>query len=464
MKRLVVFPFLFACGDNVGPNVTADAAPTPDVAVDASPFVQPTPLAIPLSAAGNDQLLGATVSGTSLFAVGWRAATHDSTADRELVLVKLNDKGEIDTNFGTQGVASLNAQVGGSGETWRGVVVQPSGKIVVSGVVEDETVATDRDVVVARFNANGTLDTDFGPANTGIHRLDLNTAIGTAGLDATWGLGVDNAGRIYVHAGQRTTALDVNNQPLTDTDFVVVRLTVDGDIDTNYGDNGKHVLDILRSSADVRGIYVFADGTAIPHGYARSSATGNTVQPVVYKLTADGDLDTNFASGGVFHEVVLAIQTEVYGVAVQPDGKIVTAGYGRATGDTNDWISLRISTSGELDTAWGDQGKFLLDPTGTMIGDNCRNAVALPGGRTALVGSAGPSNMTSDGIIAIVDSTGKLDTAFGTGIMKFALGSNEAVWAGGVVGGRAVFVGFKGGGATPSATVNDDAHSISLKL
>jgi uncharacterized delta-60 repeat protein len=463
MKKLFVLPFLFACGDNIGESLPPDGN-TPDSPIDSPTFVQPTPLAIPLSAAGNDQLLGATVSGTSLFAVGWRAATHDSTADRELVLVKLDDKGELDTNFGSAGIASLNAQVGGSGETWRGIVVQPSGKIVVSGVVEDETVATDRDVVVARFNANGTLDTDFGPANTGIHRLDLNTAIGTAGLDATWGLGVDSTGRIYVHAGQRTTTLDVNNQPLTDTDFVVIRLLVDGDIDDDYGTNGKHVLDILRSSADVRGIYVAPDGTSIPHGYAKSTSTGMTVQPVVYKLTADGELDTNFASGGVFHEVVLAIQTEVYGIAVQPDGKIVTAGYGRATGDTNDWISLRLTAEGALDAAWADQGKFLLDPSGTMLGDNCRNAVALPNGRTALIGSAGPSNATSDGIIAILDSTGKLDTAFGTGLMKFELGSNEAVWGGGVIGGRAVFVGFKGGGATPSASSNDDAYSISLKL
>jgi uncharacterized delta-60 repeat protein len=463
MKKLLLFPFLFACGDNIGENLPPDGN-TPDTPVDSPAFVAPTPLAIPLSAAGNDQLLGATVSGTSIFAVGFRTATHDSTADRELVLVKLNGKGELDTGFGNAGMATLNGQVGAGGETWRGVAVQPSGKIVVSGTVEDETVATDRDIVVARFNADGTLDTDFGPANTGIHRLDLNTAIGTAGLDSTWGLGVDGTGRIYIHAGQRTTTLDVNNQALTDTDFAVLRLTVDGDLDDGFATNGKYLLDIQRSNASVRGIHVFADGTSIAYGYASSTSTGSTVQPVLYKLTADGDLDTNFASSGVFHEVVLAIQTEVYGIAVQPDGKIVTAGYGRHSGDTNDWISLRLTANGALDTSWGDQGKVLIDPTGTMIGDNCRNAIALPNGRTALVGSAGPTNMTSDGVIAILDSTGKLDTAFGTGLLTFDLGSNDAVWSGGVVGGRAVFVGFKGGGATPSASSNDDAHSISLKL
>jgi uncharacterized delta-60 repeat protein len=461
-KKVLLVSFLFACGDNTGDMLAPDAAQSPDAAVDAAPFVPPTPRAIPLSDVGNDQLLGTTVSGSSIFAVGFRAPTHDATADRELVLVKLDDQGALDTTFGNAGIATLNAQVGGAGETWRGVAVQPGGKIVVSGTVEDETVATDRDVVVARFNADGTLDTNF--AQAGIRRLDLNTAIGTSGADSTWGLGVDGTGRIYVHAGQRTTTLDGNSQPLTDTDFVVVRLTADGDVDTDFGTAGSFALDIQRSSASVRGIHVFADGTSIAYGYASSTSTGSTVQPVLYKLTADGDLDTSFASGGVFHEVVLAIQTEVYGIAVQPDGTIVTAGYGRQSGDTNDWISLRLTAAGALDTSWGNQGKVLIDPTGTAIGDNCRNAIALPNGRTALVGSAGPTNMTSDAYIAILDSTGKLDTSFGTGLLRFDLGSNDSIWAGGVVAGRAVFVGFKGGGATPSATSNDDAHSVSLKL
>ena len=39
--------------------------------------------------------------------------------------------------------------------------------------------------------------------------------------------------------------------------------------------------------------------------------------------------------------------------------------------------------------------------------------------------------MTSDAYIAILDSTGKLDTAFGTGLLKFELGANDAEALGG---------------------------------
>lgn len=474
MKKLlsVSITLLAACSD--GTQATPDGAVTPDgtspdASVDAPPsFTPPTPVAVPISPAGTDQLLGvAPAPGGGFYAVGFHAPSFESTSDRELALVKLSATGSLDTSFGGgDGIATLNAQAGGNAEVWRGIAVQPSGRIVVSGTVEDEVTATDRDIVLARFATDGTLDTTFGSG--GIVRLDLSTAVdGTMGLDSTWGLATDAAGKLYVHAGLRAEGMDTEGNPYTDTDFAVIRLDVDGDIDTTFATAGRFTLDIQRSSASVRGITVLDDGSVLGYGYARSTSTGNTVQPVIYKLTANGTLDTSFASGGLFHEVVLATQTEVYGVAVQPDGKLVTAGYGRDDQDgSNDWVSLRLTTDGVLDTTWASSGKYVLDPTGMNIGDNCRNAIALPDGRTALIGNGGPANATSDAYVVILDSTGKPDPAFGTGIMKFELGGNDALFGGGVAldGTRALFAGFRGGGATPSETSNDDAHVISLAL
>jgi uncharacterized delta-60 repeat protein len=472
-KLLALSATLFtACGD--GNQVTPDASVTPDGAaadasVDApSSFTPPTPVAVPISSTGTDQLLAvAPAPGGGFYGVGFHAPSFETTSDRELALVKLSATGALDTAFGGgDGIATLNAQVGGNGEVWRGVVVQPSGKIVVSGTVEDEVTATDRDIVLARFAADGTLDTTFGTAGT--VRLALRTAVnGTMGLDSTWGLAVDAVGKLYVHAGKRAEGTDAGGDPFTDTDFAVIRLDVEGAIDTTFGIDGTFTLDIQRSSASVRGITVLADGAVLGYGYARSTSTGNTVQPVIYKLTTDGTLDASFASGGLFHEVVLATQTEVYGIAVQPDGTLVTAGYGRDDQDgTNDWVSLRLTADGVLDTTWANAGTYVLDPTGMNIADNCRNAIALPDGRTALIGNGGPASAGSDAYVVILDDTGKPDAGFGTGIMKFELGGSDALFGGAVAldGTRALFAGFKGGGATPSATSNDDAHVISLAL
>ncbi|MBA3817778.1 MAG: hypothetical protein H0X17_02720 [Deltaproteobacteria bacterium] len=463
-----------ACGDNLtGSGVTPDATPTTDAAPDAPPFVKPAAVAVPLSTAGTDELLGVTAGPNgSFYAVGFRSATHEATSDRELVLVKLTGAGALDTTFGDgDGIANLNVQVGTNGEVWRGIVVQPGGKIVVLGTVEDEVNPLDRDAALVRFDATGAVDTTFGTAGTGIVRLELNVGLvnGTmvfTGADAPWGLAVNADGKLYIHAAQRTELLN-GGLPRADTDYAVVRLTADGTMDTGFATGGKYTLDILGSVANVRGINVLADGSVVANGYSSSSATGDTVQPVVFKLDTAGAPVTAFAEQGLFHDVVMQSFTEVYGIAVQPDGKLVTAGYGRnASADTNDYVSIRFTAAGAIDTSWGTGGKFVYDPTGTNIADNNRHVIALPGNRTALIGSSGVASTTSDAVVAVLTSSGALDTAFGTGLLSYELGSNDAFWGGAVSAdaSKAIFVGFKGGGATPSATSNDDSHVMILPM
>jgi uncharacterized delta-60 repeat protein len=325
-------------------------------------------------------------------------------------------------------------------------------------------------VAVVRLDTNGTVDTTFGVG--GVRVLDLNTAVlngaNLVGLDVSRGLAVDPTGRIYIHAAQRGVGNATGGGPRIDTDFTVVRLTVDGALDTAWGTGGKHLLDIQESNATPRGLQAFADGTVIAGGYANSPGVG-TVQPVMYKLTAAGALDAAWATGGVFHEAVLAVQTEVYGFAVHGN-QIVTAGYGRNAGTANDYVSLRFNlATGVRDTTWGGapNGAVVIDPSGTMLGSNCRNAIALPNGKTALIGSTGPANMPAqDAVFAVLDANGRLDTTFGDGIHVYPLGSNgnDQLWGGTVSGNTAVFVGYKGGGATQTEQSNDDSFGVILRL
>lgn len=454
-----------ACGDGTAVAPDGPLAPSDPPA---ETFTPPPAVSVPISTLGNHRLLGvAPIASGGFYAVGFVSLGFDATSDRELALVKLTADGALDTSFGGgDGIATLNGEVGGSGELWRGIAIQPDGKIVVSGVVEDEITATDRDIAVARFTIDGALDATFGV--DGVRRLDLSTAVGgTMATDTTWGLAADTAGKLYVHAGLRAQDVDGLGNPLTDTDFAVVRLTVDGAVDATFGTAGTFTLDIQRSNASVRGIAVLGDGKVLAYGYASSVSTGNTVQPVIYRLTAEGALDATFATGGLFHEVVLTTQTEVYGIAIHPDGALVTAGYGRNDpAGTNDWISLRLTADGSLDTAWANGGNYVLDVTGTNIADNCRNAIALPNGRTALVGSGGPANATSDAYIVVLDETGKPDPQFGTGILKYNLGGNDAFFGGALStdGKRLLTAGFKGGGEMPNATSSDASYVVSLAL
>jgi uncharacterized delta-60 repeat protein len=270
-----------------------------------------------------------------------------------------------------------------------------------------------------------------------------------------------------VHAIQRGLA------QRTDSDFAVVRLTEDGTVDATFGAAGKFTLDFGSPSANAtaKGIRVLPNGSIIAGGYASSSITGNTTQPVLYKLTSAGVLDTAFADNGLFHTIVLNVQAEIYNFDVHGNN-LVTGGYGRNAGSTNDWLSLRFDAiSGARDMTWGGKpmGNVLVDPSGKMLGSNCRNAIALPGGKTLLLGSTGPSNMPSqDAVVAILDAAGVLDTTYGTGVHVFPFGmgegGNDQLWGGAVSGNNVLVVGWKGSGATQTDQANDDAYGIVFPL
>jgi len=460
---------LAACGDSA--KQTSDAPLPPDAAPDApgtTPFVRPTPFAVPLSAAGPDQLQSLTPApGGAFYAAGYAATTL--TGPRMVTVVKFSATG-LDTAFGTGGVVTTSVPfVGGADEV--DITTQPDGKILVSATVASATNASDRDIAVIRLLDTGGLDPTFGTG--GVATINVNDAVLVGdpavltGLDASRGL-TASASAIFVHAVSRGKLELTPGTARTDTDFTVVKLTPTGEIDTAFGSDGRYQLDIGLSNATARAIRVLDDGKLLAGGYANSPGVGTT-QPVLYKLTAAGQLDTTFAQGGVFHETVLAQQTEVYNFAIH-GSRFVTGGYGRATGTTNDYISLRFDLeTGVRDLTWGGttDGAVVFDPSGTKLGSNCRGAFALPGGKTLLVGSTGPSNQpTQDAVFSVLDAQGALDTSYGSGVHKFALGAdgNDQFWGAAVSGNTVAIVGWKGGGTAPTETSNDDAWGVVFAL
>lgn len=459
---------LAACGDNTSPpDLDPDAGPdaTPDGPV---AFTPPTPFAFRLAPAGPDQMQSAVAGpGGTFYTAGF--ASQAVGGPYLVVVTRLTATGP-DTTFGTAGVVTTTlVSPGGSDEV--DIATQSDGKIIVSSTVVNADVAADRDIAVIRLTAAGALDTTFG--DNGVRLLNLSTTgNGSTVTDASRGLAVDKDNNIFIHGQQKAEGTIVGGGPRIDSDFVVVKLTAAGAVDTTWGTAGKHLQDINltgHSNAVPRGLAALSDGSVIAGGY--SSAIGTT-QPVLFKLSATGQLVTTFATAGLFHDAILAVQTEVYNFAVHGD-KLVTGGYGRAAGTTNDWVSLRFdAVTGARDTTWGAvaNGAVVFDPSGAMLGSNLRNAIALPGGKTLLVGSAGPGNMaTQDAVFAVLDAAGKLDTKFGTGVVKYPLGSNgnDQFWGAAVNGDFALIVGYKGGLAAlaaQTAALNDDSYGVILKI
>ena len=479
-----------ACGDDN--KVTPDGGVTPDMEVavdappDAPPFVAPTPFAIPISATGQDEVMSAAPGPNgSFYIAGYTSASTSSAPTKYLFVAKLTSAGVLDSTFGDGGIYTSTVvftPTGSSGTDEIDVAVQADGHVVVAGTIVNDVDATDRDIGLFRVNASGVLDTTgFGTAGTGgFTRLNLstkNTTGTTAALDSQRGLAIGPSDQIFVHATARDMVdTKAAGGERVDTDFAVARLSAAGVLDAGgYGTGGTFLLDLGGANAEAnatsKGLAVLSDGTVIASGYANAPGIGST-QPVLYRLTPAGALDsTNWsANGGVFYDTVLAKQTEIYNISVDGD-RITTAGYGRntdiSTNCCNDWVSLRFDTSsGERDTTFGGatSGAVLVDPTGSHTGSNCRNAISLPGGKTALIGSAGPGG-TRDAALAILTQNGTLDTSFGTGVMTFSLDGTEDQWWGGAVsGGKLLLVGWKGVGATQTDAANDNAYGVLLPL
>lgn len=454
---LTLLALVAGCSDsNTTPDAATDVTQPPVDASIPTDTSTPTdagaaqPRLVPVSAMGHDRFFGVTFDPAgNFYATGVVADSTETTADFRTVVAKFNASGALDTTFGTNGFATHNLATGTNGEVTRGIVVQPSGKIVVVATVEHAGASDmrDRDIALARFNANGMIDTTFGMG--GVVTLDLSAGEVSGSsyvADSAWGLSAYPDGRLVVTGAQKRMGA-------TDTDFAVIRLTVDGMRDMTFGTNGVTAVDINNRSASPRTATILADGSVVAAGYMDD---GGVVKPVLFKLNPMGQLDTTFATNGIFSPTVLMAATEAYGAALQGTS-FVTAGYGRnAATESLDWLSLRVSAGGMLDTTYGTSGVARLDLA--MFNDNARSLVVLPDNRVMLVGGGRPTEMNVDGMIAVLTMNGQPDTSFGArGIRTYDFGGASDFFWGAALSPdrtRVALVGTKGVG---TGMGNDDA-------
>ncbi|WP_141735119.1 hypothetical protein [Oligoflexus tunisiensis] len=417
---------------------------------------EPTQKVLAVSATGHDRFFSVAFdSAGNYYAAGSVADSTESTADSKMLVAKFKSDGELDTSFGTDGYAIHNAIVGTTGEVARSIVVQSSGKIVIAGTIEHAGASDtrDRDIGLLRLNTDGSLDSTFGTDGLVTLNLSEGEVSGTSFVaDNIGGMTTDSSGRLLIHGSAKRDGG-------TDTDFVLTRLSADGVVDETFGTAGRTTLDIRNLSASPKPAIVLSSGQILGTGYMRD---GSVVVPVIYRTDANGVLDTTYGENGIFSQAVLEATTEVYSAVVQGDS-IVTVGYGRNSAEENlDFLSLRITSAGALDTTYGSNGYTRVDAAG--FNDNGRNMTQLPDGRIALVGGGRTTAETADGMVAILNADGQADTTFaekGARLFDFG-GTADFLWGAAVspAGDKAVIVGLKGAGADG----NDDVAVVTIPL
>jgi uncharacterized delta-60 repeat protein len=323
--------------------------------------------------------------------------------------------GAPDPSFGTSG--QVVADFGGT-ESAAGVVVQPNGKVVVVG-----TSGATNDIVLARYNPDGTPDATFG-GGTGTFTF------GFGGTDTAAGIALQADGRFVV-----VGSTDVGGS----AGFAVARVLADGSgLDPSFDGDGKVVVEFDLGGANedrAAAVALQADGRIVVVGSVQVGAAAANTDFGIVRLTATGALDTTFDTDGkrtVAFDLGGANEDRATAVAVSPGGRLVVAGYAEGGAGAHEFAAARLSaTDGSLDTTFDTDGKATVD----FGGDDVAYAVAVrPDGRVVLAGAT--DGTQSRFAVAQLTFFGVLDTAFaGTG--KLAFSFNESV-PGGAEAARAV--------------------------
>ncbi len=325
--------------------------------------------------------------------------------------------GTVDTTFGTDGEARVS--YGGQAADVLGLKVLSDDSVLVTG----QAYAEGAGIGIAKFTADGSVDTSFGDG-TGWVR---DTAKGTAQPSGYALAELPDGG--FVVAGARPKEDDERS-----SNFAVGRFAADGALDSSFGTAGWALDTSERGRAFA--VDVQSDGKILAVG---SSDLGGSMGGLA-RFDATGQLDTSFAQGGV------AGPAGALGVAVQANDEIIVVGSTRLR---------RLNPDGTADSTFGGEE--------TDIGHaiEAARAVAatdeggiLVGGTPSIAGGSALMKFTAAGVL---DSTfGNAGVAQGPLVTPhdFAFDSTGRILVGGSGGGGTN--GFKMSRVAADGTIDQE--------
>jgi uncharacterized delta-60 repeat protein len=248
-------------------------------------------------------------------------------ADCGWIVARLNSTGSPDSSFGNGGTVVYAPRTSkGTGVLTSAVAIQNVAgeeRILVAGT--SSLNKTGADFGLARFRANGTLDTSFGPGGAGIVNTDFFRFD-----ERPWGMQLDWAGRPVVVGTTQNDSCGAAIQS------AVARYTPNGLPDVTFGDFDP--------------------------------STGQRTGRTAVNITTDTEgMDD---------------------VAFQPDGSLVAVGKVKTPNGSTHYActAVRWTPDGVLDPVFGDRGVAMIDPSPNPY-TNCRDLLLAPDGRITLFGA-----------------------------------------------------------------------------
>jgi uncharacterized delta-60 repeat protein len=274
------------------------------------------------------------------------------SSNGDFAVARYFSNGVLDATFGSGG--KVVTDLGGY-ETASDVAIQTDGKIVVAGW-------SNSDFALARYNADGSLDSGFGTGGKVV--TDLGTM-----QDNAYALALQSDGKIVVTGW---------TYPY---DFAIVRYNTNGSLDTSFGTNGKTVVDLGSDVDFAESVAIQPDGKILIGGtFFDGGGFG------IIRLNSNGTLDTNFGANG---KVITSFggDDSGYSLILLPDGKFLEVGNTSTSSTGYDFSIARYNSNGSLDTTFDNDGKLSINFNGTS-NDFAHSVAVQPDGSIVIAGTS----------------------------------------------------------------------------
>ena len=192
-----------------------------------------------------------------------------------------------------------------------------------------------------------------------------------------------------------------------------VALGASGDLDPEFADLGR-----LGPIAELKGpawsLEALDDESLLMGGGYLEASCRSYYCWYDPEFEASNFIDALTEAGGIdasYHATVIS-DVEVFDIARQGDGKVVAAGrrVGRNPLAPNTLVVFRLDAEGPLDTGFGNNGIFELDPELYGHRNQANSVLVDPEGRIVIAGARDESL-----IVLRLDAAGALDASFGSG-------------------------------------------------
>ncbi|WP_318642504.1 T9SS type A sorting domain-containing protein [Flavobacterium ardleyense] len=243
-------------------------------------------------------------SEDGLTIVGYNGYIDDDNT-HTVTIQKINGQGQLDTNFGTNGYIDLSY----NSEIYTPVLANIKGDFVYILFSSYEG-----NNYISKYNTSA-LSYDMSFGQNGIVTGNSSTMV----IDYFY---IDDDSNAMYVSGGRVVQVAMHLETL-----VVVKKYVNGILDSNFGNNGEAIVDVLPNTATVKFVQSIEKhaNKILIHGDVNSVATAPYDKTFLAQINMDGSMDQNFGQNGVIINELFPSDNKTFGYVYNEDS-IITCG------------------------------------------------------------------------------------------------------------------------------------------